>query len=433
MHGYVFAPAAATWPQRKCELKRAAVTGDKSIAEKHAEIVQQFQQIANTKAQLGMNCDAISHLESAFLSTYKKATSGYWGGGLWDGFYRYASNSSRQGLYFLVGEQLHDRNIERLTPSARRFSMILGHLADALRQEEEIVRKCGEMAARSESLRNATFEDIDAERAEYAKIGTAFMDALADIEQCLAAVRETIRRGSKEVWPDQKHFGKRFAISAALYCVAGGIAIAALITSSGVLAVVGLALTMLIRAVSLGSIRGFDRERGWKSIESLLASTKQLIETEGTTMRTYLDMSDRRAALAREDMVWDLLKDMRTQARHLNGRVNTMAEQVASVASGMDSLQGTVGSLQSDVGQQSRALNTAQDTLATGFSDVQRKLDDFKRDLQRLSNLHETASARSTLVALSAFPAAEVPRSNRTMPERAHSWSPYTHGSARRA
>lgn len=436
MYGYVYAPAAP-WSQGKCELKQKAATSGKSIAEKHGEIIRQFQQIANTKAQLGLSSESITRLESAFASTYKKATSGYWGGGLWDGFYRYTSNPSRQGLYFLVGEQLHDRDIDSLTPSARRFSMILGHLADALRKEEEILHKCGEMVERSTALRSATFEDTDAQRAEYAKIGAECMDVLAEVEQCLNAARETIRCGSKEVWPERKHFGKRFAMSAVLYCIAGGIAIAALIASSGTLAIVGVVLAIVIRVVSLGSIRGFDRERGWKSVESLLASTKQLIETEGATMKTYLDISDRRAALAREDMMWNLLKDVRAQTQGMDARVSAMAEQMSGVASSVDSLRGDVrlqlDALQSDVERQSRALNTTQEALASGFSGVERKLDDFRSDLQRLSRLQEVRSIRSAMVALSTFPTGDALNRNRQMPERANSWSPHTHAGARMA
>ncbi|WP_150690604.1 hypothetical protein [Pandoraea communis] len=407
-------------------MKQKAATSGKSIAEKHEEIVRQFQQIANTKAQLGLSSESITRLESAFASTYKKATSGYWGGGLWDGFYRYTSNPSRQGLYFLVGEQLHDRDIDSLTPSARRFSMILGHLADALRKEEEMLHKCGEMVERSTALRSATFEDAAAQRAEYAKIGAECMDVLAEVEQCLNAARETIRCGSKEVWPERKHFGKRFAMSAVLYCIAGGLAIAALIASSGTLAIVGVVLAIVIRVVSLGSIRGFDRERGWKSVESLLASAKQLIETEGATMKTYLDISDRRAALAREDMMWNLLQDVRTQTQGTDARVSAMAEQMSGVVSSVDSLRG-------DVRRQSQALNTTQETLVSGFSAVERKLDDFRTDLQRLSRLQEVTSMRSAMVALSTFPAGDASYRNRQMPERANSWSPYTHAGARMA
>jgi uncharacterized protein (DUF3084 family) len=69
-------------------------------------------------------------------------------------------------------------------------------------------------------------------------------------------------------------------------------------------------------------------------------------------------------------------------------------------------------------------LNT---TLATGFSGVERKLEDFRRDLQRLSRMQEVASTRSALVALSRLPAGEVTPRGRPVPERANSWSPYTH------
>lgn len=433
MYGYVYAPAAS-WPQETCKLKRKATTSGPSIADKHAEIVRQFQRIANTKAQLGLSNESITRLESAFFSTYRKATSGYWGGGLWDGFYRYTSNPHRHGLYALVGEQVHDRDMDSLTPSARRFSMILGQLAEALRREEEILRKCGEMTARSTALASATFEDIDRERAEYAKIGADCLEVLAEVEQCLDAARETIRRGAKEVWPDRKHFGKRFAISGVLYGIAGGIAIAGLIVSSGTLAVVAVALTMVIRIVSLGSIRGFDRERGWKSVESLLANTKQFIETEGATMKTSLYISNQRAALAREDRVWEMLTDLRSQASGLNGQVSAMAQQINGVVSRMDSLRDNMDQRFLAVDQRFDTMESGMNaTLAAGFSSMDSKLEDFRRDLQRLSRSQEAASTRSTMVALSRFPTGEAPNDSRPPPERANSWSPYTHAGARRA
>ncbi|WP_150553526.1 hypothetical protein [Pandoraea soli] len=351
MYRYGFAPGAGSWPQPKCARRREAVTYGKSIADKHAEIVGQFRQIANAKAQLGLDCGALSRLESAFFSTYKKATSGYWGGGLWDGVYRYVGNASRSGPYCQVGEQLNDHDVDSLTPSARRFSAILGHLTEALRKEQEILTKCLATAQRSVASGGATFDDRAIQMAASQSQSTERADGVAEIERCLAGVRESIALATKEVWPERKHYGKRVVITSSLYSAAAAVAVAGLFLSGGLLGVVATVMTLVIRGVSVGSIRGFDRERGWKSVESLLASTKQFIETEGTMMRSYLDVADRRAALEREDMVWNLLTGIKSglgQVNHhvdsLDSRAGVLSKQMATVANRMDGrLDGITG------------------------------------------------------------------------------------------
>ena len=351
MYRYGFAPGAGSWPQPKCAHRREAVTYGKSIADKHAEIVGQFRQIANAKAQLGLDCGALSRLESAFFSTYKKATSGYWGGGLWDGVYRYVGNASRSGPYCQVGEQLNDHDVDSLTPSARRFSAILGHLTEALRKEQEILAKCLATAQRSVASSGATFDDRAIQMTASQSQSTERADGVAEIERCLAGVRESIALATKEVWPERKHYGKRVVITSSLYSAAAAVAVAGLFLSGGLLGVVATVMTLVIRGVSVGSIRGFDRERGWKSVESLLASTKQFIETEGTMMRSYLDVADRRAALEREDMVWNLLTGIKSglgQVNHhvdsLDSRAGVLSKQMATVANRMDGrLDGITG------------------------------------------------------------------------------------------
>ncbi|VVE45772.1 Chromosome partition protein Smc [Pandoraea cepalis] len=351
MYRYGFAPGAGSWPQPKCTHGREAVTYGKSIAEKHAEIVGQFRRIANAKAQLGLDCGALSRLESAFFSTYKKATSGYWGGGLWDGVYRYVGNPSRSGPYCQVGEQLNDHDVDSLTPSARRFSAILGHLTEALRKEQEILAKCLATAQRSVASSGATFDDRAIQMTASQSQSTERADSVAEIERCLAGVRESIALATKEVWPERKHYGKRVVMTSSLYSAAAAVAVAGLFLSGGLLGVVATVMTLVIRGVSLGSIRGFDRERGWKSVESLLASTKQFIETEGTMMRSYLDVADRRAALERESMVWNLLTGIKTGLGQVNSHVDSLdsragvlSTQMATVANRMDGrLDGITG------------------------------------------------------------------------------------------
>ncbi|VVD89958.1 Chromosome partition protein Smc [Pandoraea terrigena] len=367
MYRYGFSPVAASWPPPRCARSREAVTHGKSIADKHAEIVSQFQQIANAKGQLGLDCDALHRLENAFFSTYRKATSGYWGGGLWDGVYRYAGNTSRPGPYWRVGEQLNDHDVGSLTPSARRFSAILGHLTQALRKEQEILAKCLAMAQCSVALGEATFDDPDAQRTASQRLSVERADGVAEIERCLAGVRESIALASKEVWPEQKHFGKRLVITTSLYSVAAAVAVAGLFVSGGILGIVATVMTLVIRAVSLGSIRGFDRERGWKSVESLLASTKQFIETEGTMMRTYLDVADRRAALEREDMVWNLLKGIKSDLGQVGGRVDSLDSRVGSLSNQMETVANRLDDRADTLTDQVNTLTGQVDNLADRF------------------------------------------------------------------
>ncbi|WP_150591279.1 hypothetical protein [Pandoraea eparura] len=258
---------------------------------------------------------------------------------------------------------MNDRDVDSLTPSARRFSAILAHLAQALRKEQDILTKCLAVTQRSAAFGEATFGDPDVQRTASQRLSVERADGVAEIERCLAGVREAIALASKEVWPEQKHYGKRLVMSTSLYSVAAAVAVAGLFVSGGILGVVATVMTLVIRAVSLGSIRGFDRERGWKSVESLLASTKQFIETEGTMMRTYLDVADRRAALEREDMVWNLLKDIK--------------HGLGAVGSRVDSLDSRVGSLDSRVGALSNQMEAVANRLDGRVDELTDRFDGF--------------------------------------------------------
>ncbi|BDD94639.1 hypothetical protein PanNE5_40790 [Pandoraea sp. NE5] len=435
MYRYGFSPAAGSWSPPRCTRSRGAVTYEKSIADKHADIVGQFRQIANAKAQLGLDCGSLSRLENTFYATYRKATSGYWGGGLWDGVYRYAGNASRSGPYCRVGEQLNDHDVDSLTPSARRFSAILGHLTEALRKEQEILTKCFAMAQRSVGFGGATFGEPDIQKTASQRLSVERADGIAEIERCLTGVRESIALASKEVWPERKHYGKRVGITTSLYAAAAAVAVAGLFVSGGILAIVATVMTLVIRGVSLGSIRGFDRERGWKSVESLLASTGQFIETEGTMMRTYLDVADRRAALEREDMVWNLLNgiksglgqvnhqvesldtragtlsnQMETVANRLDDQMYAVSDQVDTLTNRFDGFTDQVASLTDQFGTLTNRVDSLASEVAAGFANTDAKFESFRRDLQRLSRVQEMMAAR---LALMPYPPAAPPAERR--------------------
>ncbi|WP_157112282.1 hypothetical protein [Pandoraea faecigallinarum] len=275
MFGYVYAPAVAKWPVGQKRVQRDDAGMGVSITERRAEIVGRFASIANARSRLGMGSQDIGELEAAFEKSFRKATSGYWKGGLWDGFWRYRSSIGQHGAYSRVADQMDIRQADRLTPSARRFREILTHLNDVLIKEEEAIAYCARIRDRAANLENETFASTLDERAAYASVKAECFALIARTNRCLADARRAVAQASRQVWPDKKHYGKRFSLSGGLYLVAATVAALALAKVGLVIAAIGFAVTMLIRIVSLGSIRGFDRERGWKATESLLESTKQ--------------------------------------------------------------------------------------------------------------------------------------------------------------
>ncbi|WP_353191814.1 hypothetical protein [Pandoraea pnomenusa] len=314
-------------------ISKRVVPSGKSIDARRAEIADRLERIANARSRLGLPDAGVSKLQSTFDEAYRKATSGYWRGGLSDGFWRHKGASGQWGLLAFVGDQTNIGDSTRLTPSAKRFQVILEKLCDALANEQDVLEQCIVVARKSEeALRKRV---PGSEGREWGGRGGKEVDCLTlvrRIESHLDITRETIASASKQVVPEKKHYGKRFWISTALFVVSVGIAVAGLIASGGVvaaaLALGALIVTTVIRLQSLASIRGYDRDRGWKSIEGLLAETKHFLETEGEAMKTHLLVTAALERLEIEKQVWQEMHAMRDDLRRVE---SVVAQDLAAV------------------------------------------------------------------------------------------------------
>ncbi|WP_150625936.1 hypothetical protein [Pandoraea captiosa] len=423
MFGYVYAPAVAKWPvrQKRVQVDAVSQTGTKlSIAEKRAEIAGRFASIANARSRLGMSTQDIGDLGAAFDKSYRKATSGYWKGGLWDGCWRYPSSIGQHGAYSRVRDQLDVRHPDRLTPSARRFREILERLNEVLIKEEEAIGHCERICDRAANLARDTYASPSDERAAYAGVKADCSALIAQTSRCLADARRSVGLASKQVWPEKKHYGKRFSLSGGLYLAAATVAALALAKVGLAIAVIGFAVTMLIRIVSLGSIRGFDRERGWKATESMLESTKQWLRNEETEMRTYLEGIQASASQRLDDMMWDtlgVLKDgQQDTMRRLDQLESTTARQFASLEM---RLSNRIGGIESRFD----GLDGRIDRVENRLDSLSEKFDVMRADLQRViaaQDAHACGGQVATAEAGASRSASRPP------PERANSWGYYS-------
>lgn len=346
MFGYVYAPAAAVLPRRH-DVHRSAGAPRGSLDARRAEIVERFEQIANARDRLGLSNVATRKLQKTFATSYAKATSGYWRGGLCDAFWRCGSASRASGLLGFVGDQTTVGDRHSLTPSAKRFSRILEKLTEVLAHEHEALQTCIDVARSVEELGARPPTHVQGEWRSRLEVESEASALMATIDLHLDEVREALGEASKHVVPERKHYGKRFWISSALYAISVGIGIAALIASGGsfaaIIGIVALAFTTVIRLQSLASIRGFDRDRAWKSIEGLLADTRHFLESEGAMMKTQMNVQATRARLERDTMVWNQLNALSadlakaTQAQQardaiVTKRLDGLSEEFAKAA-----------------------------------------------------------------------------------------------------
>ncbi|MCI3204625.1 MULTISPECIES: apolipoprotein A1/A4/E family protein [Pandoraea] len=471
MFGYVYAPAVAKWPVGQKRMQRVDAGVGSSIAGARAEIAGRFASIANARSRLGMSTHDIGELEASFQKAFRKATSGYWKGGLWDGCWRYRSSIAQHGVYSRVRDQLEVRHPEHLTPSAKRFREILARLDDVLLKEEEAIEHCTRLRDRAAQLEARIFASVCDERAAYADVKADCAVAIAQTSRCLADARRAAALASRQVWPDKKHYGKRFSLSGGLYLAAATVAALALAKVGLVIAVIGFAVTMLIRIVSLGSIRGFDRERGWKATESLLESTKQLLRNEETEMRTYLEGIQAKTSQRLDDMVWNRLgnlmegqqgmsRDLRSLEHRMSGveqkldgmdrrigdvsgKVEGMDRRVGDLSDKVDGMDRRIDDLSAKVDGMGRSIGNVSDTLGRRIDDVSEKVDrrvgDVSDKVDRLrdsltdrmdamsADLRAVAEAqRAHSCGRQASPEATALASDRMPPSRANSWGYYS-------
>ncbi|VVD88373.1 hypothetical protein [Pandoraea anhela] len=415
MFGYVYAPAVAKWPVGQKRVQCDGAGMGPSIAEKRAEIAARFASITNARSRLGMSTHDIGELEASFEKSFRKATSGYWKGGLWDGCWRYRSSIGQHGVYSRVRDQLAVRNPENLTPSAKRFREILVRLEEVLIREQEAIAHCTRLRDRAAMLEGKVFADASDERAAYAAVKADCAAAIAHTSRCLADARRALVLASKQVWPDKKHYGKRFSLSGGLYLAAATVAALALAKVGLVIAVIGFAVTMLIRIVSLGSIRGFDRERGWKATESLLESTKQLLRNEETEMRTYLEGIQAKTSQRLDDLVWNRLGDLVDGQQQMSQDLRGLEQRMAGMDQRMDGMDRRIGDVSNKLDGMRDGLNDRMDSMRADLRAV--------AEAQRAHSCGQQAT-NVTNVAKAPETAARSP--DRAPPIRANSWGYYS-------
>lgn len=380
MFGYVYAPAVAVLPRRH-DVPRAVKGLGGSIDARRAEIVARLEQIANARDRLGLSNVATRKLQKTFVTSYAKATSGYWRGGLCDAFWRCGSASRASGLLGFVGDQTTVSDARRLTPSARRFSRILEKLTEVLAHEHQALQTCIDVARSVEELGARPPSHVQGEWRSRLEVESEASALMATIDLHLDEVREALGQASKQVVPEKKHYGKRFWISSALYAVSVGIGIAALIASGGsfaaIIGIAALTFTTVIRLQSLASIRGFDRDRAWKSIEGLLADTRHFLESEGAMMKTQMNVQATRARLERDTMVWNQLNALSADLAKA-----TQAQQArdAFVTNRLEGL----------------SEDFAKEALARREDDAQvrRRLDGLSADLAKETRARQESEAR---------------------------------------
>lgn len=339
----------------------------RSIAEKRAAIAAQLVEMTNSRRLAGTDTSLIEAVEEKFERAYTKATSGYLTGGMWDGFWRYSKMQGKWWPHYLVAHQLDQHDIEQLTPSARRFSEILDHLSQALMQGEEAMQTYHRL---TKQVAEAFAEKVGDDKPHWERqqrFIANIREFVVGAKQHRDAAHAAIGRANGQVWPDKKHYARRLAISAALYSAAVIVGVVALAISSPVVAAIGFAVTLILRIVGLVNIRGYDRERSWKSVESLLDATEKLINGEGETMKVGLWKMQEDAAALQRQMMWDSQQQTRESQQRMREdigdalrKLSELKQDVSRIAQAVNVPTTSSGNASSSAG--SSSASSAQST-----------------------------------------------------------------------
>ncbi|MFJ2991730.1 hypothetical protein [Pandoraea sp. NPDC087047] len=316
------------WPVTTRLYKKGA-----SIGEKYSEIASQLERIRNAQQALGVSTYAVDKLSAAFNKSYDKATAGYWRGGLRDPFWRCLTTPNSPGFFCsMVADQLEAQCPELLTPSARRFLKILNSLTEMLEVERDLLSQYEQLvksnAAERQSEPRGEWDALD-------RAKRRSMALRAETAPMMEQMRRAVDRARSCVRPEKKHHGKREAINGGLYVAAAMVTGVAFLVSTSVIAIASFAVTMLIRCVSLGSIRGFDREKGWKAVEGLLDQAKEFINSEEnnmyatlTGMISFAQADQDRLIWEQGQRTWDLAKATHEQMQRTHDQVQRTNDQV---------------------------------------------------------------------------------------------------------
>ncbi|VVE82114.1 hypothetical protein [Pandoraea sputorum] len=311
-----------------------------SIAQKRDEIVAQLVQIRNAQQARGGSTYSVDTLSAAFEKSYSKATAGYWRGGLRDPFWRCLLVPDSPGfICSMVAEQLDEACEERLTPSAKRFLKILTCLNEALSHQREMLRGYESLLAQPDSQQESALDDVDADWRMLDDRKRGHMLFRAETASFIEDMRRAVDEARSNVRPEKKHHGKREAINGGLYTVAAIASGIALLVSTWAVAIIGFCITMVIRCVSLGSIRGFDREKGWKAVEGLLDQTKDFINREENAMYLSLSQGISTAQADQDQLVWTQLRKNWNTVNQVSERLQSNSERLQRTCDAVSELK----------------------------------------------------------------------------------------------
>ncbi|VVE26207.1 hypothetical protein PAQ31011_03426 [Pandoraea aquatica] len=364
-----------------------------SIAQKRQEIASQLAQIRNAQQTMGLSTYAVDKLSSAFDKSYAKATSGYWRGGLRDPFWRCLTVPDSPGFFCsMVADQLDEPCVERMTSSARRLLTILTSLSEALEHEQTMLREYASLASNTGDLQNDALDGVitNWEALEDTKrMCSTFRTQTAPL---IEYMRRTVDAARSSVKPDRKHHGKREGINGALYAVGAIVSGIALLVSGWVVAIIGFCVTMVIRCVSLGSIRGFDREKGWKAVEGLLDQAKEFINNQESAMYSTLTDKILIAQFDQDRLVWQQVlknsvaiqqnsEDLRCMKEDVSAIKQAVVQTATSLHGDFSTLRGDVSTLRGDVSR----LNNDVSKLGGDVSKLSGDVSKLSGDVSKLS------------------------------------------------
>lgn len=364
-----------------------------SIAQKRQEIASQLTQIRNAQHAMGGSTYAVDRLSSAFEKSYAKATSGYWRGGLRDPFWRCLTVPDSPGFFCsMVADQLDEQCAERMTSSARRLLKILMSLSEALEHEQTMLREYASLVSKTGDLQNDTIDGVVAHwhaLEDTKRRCMTFRDQTAPLVEHMRRAMDVARSSVK---PDRKHHGKREGINGGLYAVGAIVSGVALLVSGWVVAIIGFCVTMVIRCVSLGSIRGFDREKGWKAIEGLLDQTKEFINNQETAMYTTLAGRISTAQADQDRLAWQQLQKnwatLQQNSATLKENSATLKQHSATLKESSATLKQHSAMLKENLAtlkQHSAMLNQCSATLNQHSEDLRSVKEDVSSIRQELS------------------------------------------------
>ncbi|MFK0375533.1 hypothetical protein [Pandoraea sp. NPDC090278] len=339
-----------------------------SIAQKRQEIASQLTQIRNAQLAMGGSTYAVDRLSSAFEKSYTKATSGYWRGGLRDPFWRCLTVPDSPGFFCsMVADQLDEPCVERMTSSARRLLSILTSLSEALEHEQTMLREYASLVSKTGDLQSDAIDGVVANWEALEDLKRRCMTFRAQTAPFIEHMRRAVDVARSSVKPDRKHHGKREGINGGLYAAGAIVSGVALLVSGWVVAIIGFCVTMVIRCVSLGSIRGFDREKGWKAVEGLLDQTKEFINNQETAMYTTLAGQISTVQADQDRLAWQQLQKNWATLQQNSATLKQNSATLKQHSEDLRSMKGEFSSIRQELAQTATSLRGDFSTLRKDF------------------------------------------------------------------